>query len=212
MNSTDPNLTEPERKLVDHLRSLNGRSASYREIAEALGWTSVRTVGYHVENLERKGVVDRGQHRGLRLAPRFAPVAPSVVPIVPRAKARTLPIYGEVAAGEPIFSGGDPPEELDLDKVFRGDDVFLLKVRGDSMIEEHIADGDLVAVQKNPEVTNGKIVVVRIDGAHTLKRIRVQNGTVVLLPRNRKFEPREIKPYEDAEVIGGYLGILRLPK
>lgn len=189
------NLTDPERRLVAHLRSLRGRSASYRELAESLGWASVRAVGYHAENLERKGIVVRGAHRGLRL------VDPP----------GALPILGEVAAGEPVFAG-DEMEWFDFEKVFRAEDVFLLRVRGDSMIEEHIANGDLVAVQRNPEVEDGRIVVVRIDGAHTLKKIRLQGNRVVLYPRNRKYSAREVQPYEDAEVIGGFIGVIRTLK
>jgi SOS-response transcriptional repressor LexA len=80
------------------------------------------------------------------------------------------------------------------------------------MIEEHIAHGDLVAVQRNPEVEDGRIVVVRIDGAHTLKKIRLQGKRVVLYPRNRKYSAREVQPYEDAEVIGGFIGVIRTLK
>lgn len=197
-----PPLTRRQRDIVaffeDYTRS-QGMSPTLEEIAVSLGVNKVTVFG-HVAELERKGVLvrsARGVSRGLQIAARPAAVGRST----------TLPILGSIAAGAPI-EALEAPEELDLAQLTPpGSECYALRVRGDSMIDDGIHDGDLVLVERRADARNGQIVVAVLpDETATLKRIYKEQGRIRLQPANAAMKPRIV---DDVEVRGIVLGVIR---
>lgn len=171
-------LTEKQQKVVAMLvrAARRGLAApTFREIAEELG-VDVRAAYQHIEALERKGVVERGGgHRGLELTPEFRPPA-------------GLPVIGRVAAGVPILAEENVEDYIDVGAEVASaadEDGFLLKVRGDSMVDRNIFDGDFVLVRPVPRLDQGEIGVVAVDGEATVKEVRTARDRVVLVSHNR---------------------------
>jgi repressor LexA len=178
-------LTERQRDVLEFIeQKLDdcGVAPTLREIAERFGFASTASAQKHIALLERKGFLRREKHqkRGLVLAQR-PPGASSEV---------ELPLLGTIAAGSPIESIADPePVAVPSDFIGRGDH-FVLKVRGESMIEDGIHDGDLVVVQATAEAADGDMVVAMVDGEVTLKRLyRQLPGTIRLQPANPEMAP-----------------------
>lgn len=117
-------------------------------------------------------------------------------------KTKRVPLLGCIAAGEPIYAYQDSQAYIEVDEGIGAD--FCLKVKGDSMIDARIYDGDLVFVRKQPTVWNGEIAVVLIDNEATLKRFYGNNGGVILKPENSKYQPRYYteKDFKDVRVLG----------
>ena len=181
----------------------DGIPPSQSEIASAFGFSGVRAAQYHLEALEQAGVIKRipGQARGIQLCrPRPAP----------NDDALYLPILGRVAAGAPI--GADPETDnyvlLDRNLFFPSPD-YLLKVKGDSMRDEGIFDGDLIGVHRTPEARSGQIVVARIDDEITVKLLKISKDRIRLLPRNPDYAPIEVLPDQDFAIEGLYCGLVR---
>ena len=146
-----------------------------------------------------------GRKRGLRLPGGAADLLP-------------LPVLGRVAAGQPVSAEGvarsgmhaDADGQLWLDRrLFSPRPDYLLRVQGDSMIDDGIVDGDLVGVQRTPEARDGQTVVARVDGELTIKRLQHARGRILLLPRNRAYAPIEVGPGQDFAIEGVYCGLLR---
>ncbi len=197
-----PPLTRRQRDIVaffeDYTRN-QGMSPTLEEIAVSLGVNKVTVFG-HVAELERKGVLvrsARGVSRGLQIAPRLQALERST----------TLPILGSIAAGAPI-EAIEAPEELDLAQLTPpGSDCYALRVRGDSMIDDGIHDGDLVLVERRADARNGQIVVAVLpDETATLKRIYREQGRIRLQPANAALKPRIV---DEVEVRGIVLGVIR---
>lgn len=196
-----------------------GMPPSQTEIARALGFSSVRAAQYHLEALEAAGAIERvpGRARGIRLlvqAP--APHQDSLDLAGDLAsQALRLPVLGQVAAGLPIGAGApDVPaaaeDHVVLDRVlFSPAPDYLLKVKGDSMRDEGIFDGDLIGVHRTPEARSGEIVVARIDDEITVKLLRIGKDRIRLLPRNPDFAPIEVQPGQDFAIEGLYCGLVR---
>lgn len=188
--------------ITDRIES-DGIPPSQSEIASAFGFSGVRAAQYHLEALERAGVIRRipGQARGIRLC-HSRPV--------PSDDALHLPILGRVAAGAPI--GADPESDnyvlLDRNLFFPSPD-YLLKVKGDSMRDEGIFDGDLIGVHRTPEARSGQIVVARIDDEITVKLLKISKDRIRLLPRNPDYAPIEVLPDQDFAIEGLYCGLVR---
>jgi len=129
---------------------------------------------------------------------------------VPSDDALHLPILGRVAAGAPI--GADPETDnyvlLDRNLFFPSPD-YLLKVKGDSMRDEGIFDGDLIGVHRTPEARSGQIVVARIDDEITVKLLKISKDRIRLLPRNPDYAPIEVLPDQDFAIEGLYCGLVR---
>lgn len=185
-----------------------GVPPSQTEIASAFGFSSVRAAQYHLEALERAGAIQRvpGQARGIRLtqAPPGRPAAND--------DALRLPVLGYVAAGAPIGSGADLESEdyVLLDKnFFAPAPDYLLKVKGDSMRDEGIFDGDLIGVHRTSSARSGQIVVARIDDEITVKLLKIGKDRVRLLPRNPDYAPIEVLPDQDFAIEGLYCGLVR---
>ena len=192
-----------------------GVPPSQTEIARAFGFSGVRAAQYHLEALQAAGVLQRtpGRARGLRLLQ--APDMPQQLPLPADDNALYLPVLGQVAAGLPIGAGfhqdGLGSEQVVLmDRaLFSPAPDYLLKVKGDSMRDEGIFDGDLIGVHRTSDARNGQIVVARIDEEITVKLLRVGQGRIRLLPRNPDYAPIEVQPGQDFAIEGLYCGLVR---
>ena len=180
-----------------------GRAPSLAEIALAFGFASRNAAQKHVQALVADGLLEQatGRSRGLRL-----PGGP--VDLLP------LPVLGRVAAGQPIGAdiGLDNglEDRLWLDRrLFSPTPDYLLKVQGDSMIDDGILDGDLVGVQRSTDARDGQTVIARIDGELTIKRLQRNARRLRLLPRNPAHAPIEIARGQDFAIEGVYCGLVR---
>jgi len=199
-------LTRRQREIYDYLGAFieeNGYAPSLEEIAAHFGLSSVATVHEHLENLEEKGVVRRDPNRSRAIELTEASGRP-------RLAAVELPLLGRVAAGEPLEAiAGDETLAVPEEMLGRGE-TFVLKVVGDSMIDEHIADGDYVIVERRDTARNGERVVALIDGEHaTLKTLfRETDGKIRLQPANERLAPL-VYDAERVRVQGVAVGVLR---
>jgi repressor LexA len=196
-----------------------GVPPSQTEIARALGFSSVRAAQYHLEALENAGAIERvpGRARGIRLL--VPPPGPRQEALALAASANDdalrLPVLGQVAAGLPIGAGA--PEHLTgaedylvLDRVlFSPSPDYLLRVKGDSMRDEGIFDGDLIGVHRTAEARSGQIVVARVDDEITVKLLRIGKERIRLMPRNPDFAPIDVLPGQDFAIEGLYCGLVR---
>lgn len=194
-------LTRRQRQIVDFLSAYlaeHGISPTLEEIAGHFGVNKVTVFG-HVSELERKGVLrraGRGISRGLQL------VEPEPAP----RRDASLPILGRIAAGAPI-EALEVPESLDLaDLLPAGSDVYALRVQGDSMIDDAIADGDIVLVARRETAQDGETVVAIVDGAATLKRFYRERDGCRLQPANAAMQPTFV---EEVEIRGVVIGVVR---
>ena len=186
-----------------------GMPPSQAEIARAFGFKGVRAAQYHLEALEAAGAIERipGRARGIRVLQ--APAAPQQQ--LQLDDALQLPVLGQVAAGAPIGADGGLAEQvLILDRVlFSPAPDYLLKVKGDSMRDEGIFDGDLIGVHRTSDARSGQIVVARIDEEITVKLLKVGKDRIRLLPRNPDYAPIEVQPGQDFAIEGLYCGLVR---
>ncbi len=200
-------ITRRQRQVYDFISEFvqsNGYSPSFEEIGEGLGLSSLATVHKHVSNLEQKGLLKRDYNRSRSI---------DVLPMKSRNKAMTpppyeLPLVGRIAAGKPIEQV-ETPETISLADFTRSKDVFVLEVRGESMQDEHIVDGDYVLVEKTQTARNGEIVVALVTGSETtLKRFYKEGETIRLQPSNAKMQPIMV-PAADVQIQGRVIGVLR---
>jgi repressor LexA len=178
-----------------------GHVPSLAEIAGHFGFASRNAAQKHVQALVEAGLIERlpNVKRGLRI-----PGAP------PREALLALPVLGRVAAGVPIGADIGLDEQLWLDRsLFSLPPDYLLVVQGDSMIDDGILDGDLVGVHRASEARNGQIVVARIDGEITIKRLERGAEHLRLLPRNPVHAPIEVAPDTDFAIEGLFCGLVR---
>ena len=201
-----PDLSPRRAEILAYLRGelAAGRAPSLAEIAGAFGFASRNAAQKHVQALVDAGLVEHapGRSRGLRL-----PGGPAAL--------LALPVLGRVAAGTPIGAdvglGGDIDDPLWLDpRMFAPRPDYLLKVQGDSMIEDGILDGDLVAVRRAADARDAQTVVARIDGELTIKRLQRSARRLRLLPRNPAHAPIEVLRGQDFAIEGVYCGLVRL--
>jgi repressor LexA len=205
------NLTDTQRAilaLITERIESEGVPPSQTEIATAFGFSSVRAAQYHLEALERAGAIQRvpGQARGIRLT------QPVARPPAANDDALRLPVLGRVAAGLPIGAGVDleADDYVLLDKnFFAPAPDYLLKVKGDSMRDEGIFDGDLIGVHRTSQARSGQIVVARIDDEITVKLLKIGRDRIRLLPRNPDYSPIEVLPDQDFAIEGLYCGLVR---
>jgi repressor LexA len=201
-------LTERQRQVLTVIQKWAlryGYSPSTREIADALGLASASTAGRHLRALEELGFLRRGLRATRPVDVRmFLAPAPE-----PRGGPDTVgvPLLGDIAAGAPILAEQTSDETLHLprDLVGKGT-LFSLRVRGDSMIDAAICDGDIVVVKQQPEAYNGEIVAAMIDDEATVKVFRRTRGHVVLEPRNPAYGNID---GDRAVVLGKVVSVLR---
>jgi repressor LexA len=187
---------------IRNYRHLHGYAPTMQELADALG-TSKVTIFEHVGALERKRVIRRDKHKARSLEI----VADERLPDENRPT--KLPLLGSIAAGSPI-EAIENREELDLEAMFAAKQgVYVLRVRGESMIEDHLCDGDFVVIERRESARNGEQVVALLDtGEATLKRYYREGPKVRLQPANATMEPR-IVDAERVRVQGVVIGVLR---
>ena len=187
---------------IRNYRHLHGYSPTMQELADQLG-TSKVTIFEHVGALEKKRVLRRDKHKARSLEI----VSDDRLPDEERST--KLPMLGNIAAGSPI-EAVENREELDLETLFNSrHGVYVLKVRGDSMIDDHLCDGDFVVIERRESAKNGEQVVALLDsGEATLKRFYREGGKVRLQPANQTMEPR-IVDADRCKVQGVVIGVLR---
>jgi len=181
-----------------------GYAPSTREIGEAVGLRSPSTVSRHLASLEEKGFLRRGSTVARPIDVRAflrEPQAPGSGDSVP------VPVVGDIAAGTPILAEEHVDEVLTLPRELAGrGTVFALRVRGDSMIDAAICDGDWVVVRSQPVAENGEIVAAMIDGEATVKTFQRKDGHVWLLPHNDAYDPID---GTHATILGKVTAVLR---
>jgi repressor LexA len=203
-------LTARQREVLEiieqHMRE-HGYPPSVREIGEAVGLTSPSTVHAHLAALQRRGYLRRDPTKPRAIEVRWDPNSDAAID---RRPVRHVPLVGDVAAGTNVLAQENVEEVLPLPADFTGDgELFMLRVRGDSMIEAGILDGDFVVCRSQSKAENGDIVVAGIPGDEaTVKTFTTRGRSVVLLPANPSLEPMEFAP-EDVNVFGRVVTVLR---
>lgn len=180
---------------------IHGQPPSLAEIAAACGLASRGAARKQVLALADAGLVELtpGQARGIRPAGSASSL-----------EALPVPILGRVAAGTPIGADAELVDTLSLDvRLFSQRPDYLLRVQGDSMVEDGILDGDLVGVHRTAEARDGQVVVARLDGEVTIKRLSLGKDGVRLLPRNPAYAPIEVAEGQDFAIEGIYCGLVR---
>jgi len=188
---------------IRNYRHLNGYAPTMQELADQLG-TSKVTIFEHVGALERKRVIRRDKHKARSLEIISEEKLPD------ENRATKLPMLGNIAAGSPI-EAIENREEIDLEQLFQSrNGVYVLRVRGESMIEDHLCDGDYVVIERRENARNGEQVVALLDtGEATLKRFyREGGGKIRLQPANKGMEPRVIDA-DRCRIQGVVIGVLR---
>lgn len=190
-----------------------GYPPSVREIAAAVDLASTSAVHHHLSALERDGYLERGaaRSRALRLTPTAALNAGLSSEVVPQPASdgvHALPIIGEIAAGGPIEAYQDAGETMSVPELIApSGDAYVLRVRGDSMVDAHIADGDFVVIRPQQTARDGDIVVAQVEeNAVTLKRFYREKGRVRLQPANAQYPPQY---YPDVRIQGKLVGVIR---
>lgn len=197
-------LTERQKEILEFIRkfqSERGVTPTHREICDAFGFSSYGTVYKHLSILQRKGLIRRdwNQKRGVELVEEPKAEAPRV---------RELPLFGYIAAGRPIeVEPSDEkitvPEEL----TSRGEN-YVLKVRGESMVDDGVYDGDFVIISHREQAQNGEMVVAMVNGEVTLKRFYLERDRVRLQPANSMMTPIYAAA-ADVHVQGVVVGLMR---
>lgn len=210
-------LTERQQQILDLIRAeitRTGFPPTRAEIARALGFRSANAAEDHLKALARKGAIEltAGASRGIRLlVPASAEQNESTLPAPIAALAHMLlPVVGRVAAGSPILATEHVEREIGVEpSLFSQTPDYLLRVRGLSMRDAGILDGDLLAVKKASEARNGQIVVARIGDDVTVKRLLRSGGTLQLLPENPDFQPIVVTPDDEFSLEGIAVGLIR---
>src|SRR5689334_1745460 len=203
-------ITKRQREVYDFIAKFThekGYCPSFEEIGTGTGLSSLATVHKHISNLEKKGLLKRDYNRSRSI---------DVLPVrglfrrqsKPAAQDLTLPLLGRIAAGQPI-EAVEHPETISLSDLTRSKEVFVLQVKGESMKDEHIVDGDYVLVEKASTARNGEIVVALVDGTDaTLKRFYREGANVRLQPSNTAMKPIMV-PARSVQLQGRVIGVLR---
>lgn len=205
-----------KQRIIDYIASTvreSGYPPSVREIAAAVGLASTSAVHHHLSALEKEGLLERDatQSRALRLKPAAMlsnRVGNDVLVGGSDRDAHMLPVIGEIAAGGPIEAYQDAAESVAVPGIINASsDTYVLRVRGDSMVDAHIMDGDLVVIREQQTAHDGDIVVAQVEeNAVTLKRFFKERGRVRLQPANDAYEPMF---YEDVRIQGKLVGVIR---
>jgi len=207
---SETSLTGKRRRILEFIAESireRGYPPSVREIGEAVGLTSPSTVHAHLKVLQRDGYLRKDAERPRTIVVHFEPTSGAAMRVRPVAH---VPLVGSVAAGTGVLAEESVEEVLPLPEDFTGPgELFMLKVRGDSMIEAGILDGDFVVVRRQPEAEPGEIVVVGINGEEaTVKRYKRRRGKVVLVPANPRLTEMEFRP-DEVEIYGKVVTVLR---
>jgi repressor LexA len=198
-------LTDRQTKILDYIRyvtKVRNYPPSVREIGEAVGLSSSSTVHNHLNQLERRGLIKRDPSKS-----RTVQLTADMEIDEKRRNAISVPIVGHVAAGSPILAEQNIEDHVLLSSELAKDGYFLLRVRGDSMVNAGILDDDLVLVRPQHEASNGSIVVALVDGDATVKRFEKADGHVKLIAENPAYEPIVTN---NVSLVGQVRGVIRL--
>jgi repressor LexA len=208
----DRGTTEKQRRILEVIHEFTaemGYPPSVREIGERVGLSSSSTVQSHLKTLERRGLLRRDPTKPRALVPADMVLRAAAPPARRGAEIASVevPIVGRVAAGVPITATENIEDTFVLPANFVGrNGAFMLRVKGDSMIEAAILDGDLIVVEPRPTAENGQIVVALIDGEATVKTFYREAGRIRLQPENRAMEPIYV---DDVTVVGRVEAVVR---
>ncbi len=203
-------LTKRQARVLDFVRNFmdeQGHCPSFHEIGVGIGLSSLATIHKHISTLEEKGYLSRGVHqsRSLELTSKY---------LRERKQAReaglgtTLPLLGRIAAGKPV-EAVENKETISFGDFTGNKDVFVLQVRGDSMVDDHILEGDYILVEKRQTANDGEIVVALVDGQDaTLKRLYHEGSQIRLQPANSAMGPIMVDA-NNVQVQGRVIGVLR---
>jgi repressor LexA len=187
---------------IRNYRHIHGVAPTMQELADQLG-TSKVTIFEHVGALEKKRVLRRNKHKARSLEIISEELLPD------ENRSTKLPLLGTIAAGSPILAV-ENREEIDLEQLFQSrSGVYVLRVRGESMIDDHLCDGDYVVIERRENARNGEQVVALLDsGEATLKRFYKEGGRIRLQPANKSMEPRIVNA-DQCRIQGVVIGVLR---
>lgn len=208
-------LTERQQQVLDYIKDTvhdRGYPPSVREIGEAVGLSSPSSVHAQLNSLVKAGAIkkDPSKPRAIMILDDVVEEpAPQPAPSVNDDRTREVPLLGRIAAGTPILAAEHVEDIMTLPTELVGDGpVFLLEVKGDSMIDAGIHEGDLVCVHKQPDARDGEIVAALIEGEEaTVKRLARRNGNVILESENPAYEPMVFS--EGVDLIGKVVSVLR---
>ena len=211
-------VTRRQKEVLDFITGFldrHGYSPSFEEIARGLSLKSLATVHKHISNLQTKGMLQRGHNRSrsIDMLPQPRPqragsLRERLADSLPDSFSGRLPLMGRIVAGLPV-EALQTSETISIADIVGNKEVFALEVRGDSMRDEHIVDGDYVLVERTRAARDGEIVVALVRGSETtLKRFYLEHDVVRLQPANQEMEPIYI-PAGQVEVQGRVLGVLR---
>ena len=198
-------LSDRQTKILDYIRyvtKVRNYPPSVREIGEAVGLSSSSTVHNHLNQLERRGLIKRDPSKS-----RTVQLTSDIEVSEERRNAISVPIVGNVAAGSPILAEQNIEDHVLLSADIAKDGYFLLRVRGDSMINAGILNDDMVLVRPQHEASNGSIVVALVDGDATVKRFEKSDGHVKLIAENPAYEPIITN---NVSLVGQVRGVIRL--
>ena len=192
---------------IERTQRERGYPPSVREICEAVGLTSTSTVHAHLATLQKQGYLVRDPTKPRAIEVRYDPSSGAMLE---RRPVKHVPLIGEVAAGTDVLAQENVEELYPLPEDFTGSgQLFMLRVRGDSMIDAGIFDGDHVVVRQQPEAEKGDIVVAGIPGEEaTVKTFSRKGAKVVLIPSNPRLEPIEYDA-DDVTIFGKVVTVLR---
>ncbi len=207
---TDSKITARQRQVLEFIESQmreRGFPPSVREIGSAIGLTSPSTVHSHLNTLQRLGYLRRDPTKPRAIEVRWDPNSGAVME---RRPVRHVPLVGDVAAGTDVLAEENVEEILPVPADFTGEgELFMLRVRGDSMIEDGILDGDYVIAVQQPVASEGEVVVAGIPGGEaTVKRFSRTGDRIVLLPANSAMEPLEYSA-DEVTIYGRVVTVMR---
>ena len=194
-------LSPKKQRFIDFIKdftSNNNRPPTFVEIMSGLGIRSLGTINWYVNELEKEGVLKRIRGKNGKRA----------LSVLEQHIQNRLPLLGLIAAGYPldIFEYSD---YIDVPSEYLKSDNYVLKVNGNSMIDDHIQDGDYVIIRKTAVALNGEIVVAIINNEATLKRYHIENENIELHPKNSNYDIIYIRPTDDFQINGVLLAVFR---
>jgi len=192
-----PKKTQMTDRIYEYLQTVipeQGYAPSVREICEAVGLKSPSTVHFHLKRLQERGLIEKGDFKGRAIV------------LTERPEKDRVPILGSVAAGSPILAQECVEDYLTFDCGGREQELFALRIRGESMLKAGILPNDLVVVRRQQTALNGEIVVALLGEEATVKRLSKKNGQLWLLPENDAYEPID---GTGAQVLGKVVAVVR---
>lgn len=211
-------LTARQQEVFDLIQASIRRTGfppTRAEIAQSLGFRSANAAEDHLKALAKKGaiILTPGTSRGIRLNPDLEATTPATASAAAAElseRLTTLPLIGRVAAGNPILAQAHIEKEIPVDPAMFEDKAdYLLRVRGESMIDIGIYDGDLLAVKKSQSAHNGQIIVARINDDVTVKRFQKGANRITLIAENQHFAPIIVTPQDEFAIEGLAVGLIR---